>query len=58
MQTTTYLITVTTRKEVTALPEKIGSRVWMLDGVEDVKVQPIQNEVFSHYVTVPTGPAV
>lgn len=56
--TATYLITVTTRKEVTHLPEKIGSRVWMIEGVEDVKVQPVQFEGHFRYLTTPTGPAV
>jgi len=58
MQTTTYLITVTTRKEVTSLPEKIGARVWMLDGVEDVHVQPVKHEFAIGYNVTPTGPAV
>jgi len=58
MQTTTYLITVTTRKEVTSLPEKIGARVWMIEGVEDVKVQPVNKVTsFATQITA-TGPAV
>lgn len=58
MQTTTYLVTVTTAKPVTNLPEKIGSRTWTIDGVADVTVQPV--DYTSSVVTQiePTGPAV
>jgi len=58
MQTTTYLITVTTRKEVTSLPEKIGSRAWMIEGVTDVCVQPVLAEAINVVEVTALGPAV